>query len=232
MLFRTTMSMGDWRSPPGTARGPCHMGCTGGEEGWREEEVEKKEIKEKRSEKFKVWEKNSQVSAAHENRTENKNPDAYFSCCTLLLPSFLNSPFPNKQMKKVLHKNIYHSISTMSVLDWHTSSFLEPFEETEWKRSKWAIVLPHRPLHFFLKGNYKIREKWAGYTESDTRNVLARPQLPFTAGESDQDLWPVKPPSQLMSVNGPDSYKTALAFPCCFLLLHLCLWKFSKIKTF
>lgn len=87
----------------------------------------------------------------------------------------------------------------MSELDRHTQSFLflEPFQGTEWKRSKWAIVLPSSRLtFFFLKGNYKIREKWVGCTESDTRNVLARPQLPSTAGESDQDLWPVKPPAQ------------------------------------
>lgn len=36
--------------------------------------------------------------------------------------------------------------------------FLEPFEGTEWKRSKWVIVLPSSL--FFLKGNYKIRVGW------------------------------------------------------------------------
>lgn len=60
-------------------------------------------------------------------------------------------------------------------------------------------VFPSRPLA--LTGNYWIRVKWAGSTESEIWNVLARLQLSSTAYETDQNLWPVKP---LLSVRGAD----------------------------
>lgn len=77
----------------------------------RREEEKKKEDrkvikvkkKKKKSENFKLWRQTElAASAVHDNKTERKNADVYFSCCTLLLPAFLHSPFPKK--KKLIKK--------------------------------------------------------------------------------------------------------------------------------
>lgn len=130
---------------------------------------------------------------------KEENADTYVSWCTLLSPAWSDSPFPKKQLKKVPHGKNKPLTYGLAVSDWGTQSlfFLESLKELPYEGANEHkhFLLVHLRF-FFLKGYYKIREKWAGCRVTNGMSWHA-PSSPPQQGNSDQDLWPVKPLTQL-----------------------------------